>query len=286
MLSEKLKQIKSGKLTAVDNIKHFLSKIEKEDKKINSILHINKNAIEQAKEVDLKIKSDKSGKLAGLGFVVKSNINVLGMICNCASKTIENYKATYNATVIEKLLKEDAIILGMANMDEFALGASGETSAFGLTRNPKVLDRIPGGTSSGCAAAVASGFSDFAIGSDTGGSIRNPASHCGIVGLRPSYGAVSRYGLIDSAMSFDTIGTLANSVDDCELVFSLIKGKDDNDSVTREYPVEKKDSKNIKLGILKVGATKEIWNLILKKVDEVCKKNNWSKENLTLDYVD
>jgi aspartyl-tRNA(Asn)/glutamyl-tRNA(Gln) amidotransferase subunit A len=164
MIEEKIKLIQSSKLTAEENIKNFIEKIKKDNPKINAILHINDNAISQAKEIDKKIKQKKSGKLAGLGFIVKSNINVVGLIVNCASNTLENYKGTYNATVIEKLLAEDAIILGMANMDEFASGSSGETSAFGVTKNPKCLTRIPGGSSSGSAASVSAGFCDFSLG--------------------------------------------------------------------------------------------------------------------------
>ena len=286
MIKEKLKQIKEGKLSAEDNIRNYLDKIKKDNPKINAVLHINVNAIEQAKEVDKKIKSGKAGKLAGLGVIVKSNINVLGLICNCASKTLENYKSTYNATVIDKLIAEDAIVLGMANMDEFALGSSGENSAFGATKNPRCLDRIPGGTSSGSAASVAAGFCDFSLGSDTGGSIRNPASHCGIVGLKPSYGVVSRYGLIDAAMSLDTIGVLSDNVDDCEIVFNIIKGKDDNNATTRELNKEKKDLNKIKIGIPNVGARKEIWELIRNKVEKVCKKEKWKVEDCSIDYID
>jgi len=128
MLKQKLSLLKSGKLKAEDNIKNFIAKIKKENKTLNIVLHLNENAISQAKEIDKKIKKGKAGKLAGLGFLVKSNINVQGLICNCASKTLENYTAGYNATVIEKLLKEDAIVLGMANMDEFAAGSSGESN--------------------------------------------------------------------------------------------------------------------------------------------------------------
>ena len=153
MIKEKLKQIKEGKLSAEKNIKNFIDKINKENKKINAVLHLNTNAIQEAREIDKKIKEGRAGKLAGIGFIVKSNINVKDLICNCASKTLENYKGSYNATVIDKLTKEDAIVIGMANMDEFACGSSGESSAYGVTKNPKCPDRIPGGSSSGSSAS-------------------------------------------------------------------------------------------------------------------------------------
>ena len=286
MILEKLKQIKEGKLSAEENIRNFISKIRKDNPEINAVLHLNETAMEQAKDIDKKIKNKKAGKLAGLGVIVKSNINVLGLICNCASKTLENYRATYNASVIDKLIAEDAIIIGMANMDEFALGSSGETSAFGACKNPRCLDRIPGGTSSGSAASVAAGFCDFALGSDTGGSIRNPASHCGVTGLKPSYGAVSRYGLIDSTMSFDTIGPLGLNVEDCEIVYNIIKGRDEKDSVSRNFSFEKKNTNKIVIGIPKIGANKEILDLINKKIEEVCKKQGWKKQDIELKHID
>ncbi len=287
VISEKIKLIKEGKLKAEENIHNFLDKIHKDNPDINAVLHLNEKAIEQAKEIDLRIKKgEKAGKLAGLGVIVKSNINVLGIICNCASKTLENYRATYNATVVEKLIAEDAIIIGMANMDEFACGGSGENSAFGITKNPRCRSRIPGGSSSGSAASVAAGFCDFALGSDTGGSIRNPASHCGIVGFKPSYGAVSRYGLVDMAMSLDQIGPLANSASDCEIIFNVIKGKDERDSVSRDFKDKKVKIDKIKIGIPKIGARNEIWKLIRKKIDEVCRKNNWKFEDCEIKNID
>jgi len=282
MIKQKLQMIKAGKLSAEKNIKDFLFKIRKDNKKINAVLHLNPNAISDAKTID---KKKNKGKLAGLGVIIKSNINVKGLICNCASKTLKNYVSTYNASVIDKLLKEDVIIIGMANMDEFACGSSGETSAFGACKNPAAPDRIPGGSSSGSAASVAAGFCDFALGSDTGGSIRNPASHCGVVGYKPSYGAVSRYGLIDLSMSLDQIGPLSVSVEDAEIVYNIIKGKDENDSVSLNYKSNGVKNK-IKIGIPVVNADREILDLIDKKVKEVCGKNGWDEENVKLKHMD
>ncbi|HJO15187.1 MAG TPA: amidase family protein [Candidatus Pacearchaeota archaeon] len=288
MLKQKIKDIKKGKLKAANNIGNFVDKISKENSKLNIVLHLNENAVEEAKKIDSRIKAGKKvGKLAGLGFLVKSNINVEGLIANCASMTLKNYKSGYNATVISKLLAEDAIVIGMVNMDEFASGSSGETGRFGSCKNPKVLDRIPGGSSSGSAAGVAAGFCDFSLGSDTGGSIRNPASHCGVVGMKPSYGMVSRYGLIDLSMSLDQIGPLANEVEDCELVFNIIKGRDENDSISRDFEMKDLLSNNkIKIGVLVVDADKKIWELINNKIEKVCNKKGWEKNDVKLDYVD
>ncbi|MDP7521170.1 MAG: amidase family protein [Candidatus Pacearchaeota archaeon] len=288
MLKQKIKDIKKGKLKAANNIGNFVDKISKENSKLNIVLHLNENAVEEAKKIDSRIKAGKKvGKLAGLGFLVKSNINVEGLIANCASMTLKNYKSGYNATVISKLLAEDAIVIGMVNMDEFASGSSGETGRFGSCKNPKVLDRIPGGSSSGSAAGVAAGFCDFSLGSDTGGSIRNPASHCGVVGMKPSYGMVSRYGLIDLSMSLDQIGPLANEVEDCELVFNIIKGRDENDSISRDFEMKDLLSNNkIKIGVLIMDADKRIWKLINNKVENVCNEKEWNKNDVKLDYVD
>ncbi|MGV8152319.1 MAG: amidase family protein [Candidatus Nanoarchaeia archaeon] len=286
MIKEKLKLISEGKLSAYENISGFIDKIKTENSKINAVLFVNENAIQEAKKVDEKIKQGKAGKLAGLGFLVKSNINVFGLICSCASKTLENYKATYNATVIEKLLKEDAIVLGMLNMDEFACGASGETSAFGVCQNPSALGKIPGGSSSGSAASVAANFCDFSLGSDTGGSIRNPASHCGVVGFKPSYGAVSRYGLIDLSMSLDQIGPLAKNVEDIGLVYNVIKGRDEKDAISVDYTSDKFDpKKRIKIGLLGIKADKNIWDLIKEVVSKVS-AHRWAHNEVNLDYVD
>jgi len=285
MIKEKLQKIKSGELSAEDNIRGFISKIRAKNQDINAVLHLNEKAIDEAVEIDKKIKSGKTGKLAGLGIIIKSNISVEGLICNCASKTLENYRGSFDATVVKKLKDEDAIVIGMANMDEFGCGASGENSAFGATRNPKAIDRIPGGSSSGSAASVAIGFCDFALGTDTGGSVRNPASHCGIVGYKPSYGVVSRYGLIDLAMSLEQAGILTKDVEDAEMIFNIIKGKDENDATSRVFS-SGEVGKKIKIGIPEIKADKDIWKLVKDKINEVCNRNEWKREDIEINHID
>ncbi len=285
-LKQKAKQISSGKLSAVENVMNFADEIKEKNKKLNIFLHLNNEAIDQAKEIDKLIKKgEKVGKLAGLCFAVKSNICVKHMTCNCASKVLENYTAGYDATVIQKLKEEDAIILGMVNMDEFASGGSGETSAFGPTKNPTNEKLITGGSSSGSAAAVAAGLCDFALGSDTGGSIRNPASHCGVVGLKPTYGAVSRYGLLDLSMSLDCIGPLANSAEDAEFVFDIIKGQDNFDTTTFEKEIKSK--KKYKIGVVNVGnfCEKNILERFNEKVKQISEDYVVEKIELPLDIA-
>lgn len=286
---QKIEAIKSGKLSAVKNIQNFLDAIKK-NKSINAFLHVNENALEQAKEIDAK---KNKGKLAGLAIAVKACINVKGMPISCASKTLENYHGTYDADVIKKIKAEDGIIIGITNMDCFACGGSGETSMFGSTKNPK-CDRIPGGSSSGSAAAVAAEMCDIALGTDTGGSIRNPASHCGIVGVKPSYGRVSRYGLIDLSMSLDQIGPLCNDVYGASLMMEVISGYSDKDPITFEKPVAEY-SKLKSISGLKIGMSKEfeklckdkkIYDLIKKKAEELAKKTKSKIENVELPHVE
>jgi len=288
-LKQKLKQIKKGKLATVQNLMQFSKKIATpKTKNLNIFLSLNEDAISQAKEIDKRIKENKAGKLAGLCFAIKANISAKHMTTSCASKTLEDYTSPYNATVINKLLAEDAILIGILNMDEFSCGASGETSAFGPTKNPKNLDLIPGGSSSGPAAAVAAKLCDFTLGSDTGGSIRNPASHCGVVGLKPTYGAVSRYGLIDMTMSFDCIGPLTHTSEDAKLIFNIIKGQDNFDQTTTDNKTSTTKHKGI-IGLVNVKnfCNKEIANLIETKTKEIAEKNNWKikKINLPLDIA-
>ncbi len=253
---EKLEDIRGGSLTAVENIAKFLEKIAQLNPKINSFIELNTKALEDAAAVDKKMAEGKGGKLAGLAIAVKSNINVRGLRSTCASKTLENYVAPYDATVIERIRREDGIIIGMTNMDEFAAGSSGETSYFGPTQNPAAPGRIPGGSSSGSAAAIAAGFCDIALGSDTGGSIRNPASHCGIAGIKPTYGLVPRYGLIDLAMSLDQIGTLAGNAASTALLLEVIAGRNYRECTTLniengEYSKLDRDVSGYRIGIAK-----------------------------------
>jgi aspartyl-tRNA(Asn)/glutamyl-tRNA(Gln) amidotransferase subunit A len=214
------KGLKEKKFSALELCQVYLDKIEKEDKKINAFLTRTKDlALSQAKKIDdLILRKKELPLLAGIPMAVKDNILVEDTRCTAGSKILENYIAPYDATVIEKLRAQGVIILGKTNMDEFAMGASGERSAFGPTKNPHDLNRVPGGSSAGSAAAVAGNLSSFALGSDTGGSIRQPASFCGIVGLKPTYGAVSRYGLIAFASSLDQIGPMARSVEDAKFL--------------------------------------------------------------------
>lgn len=272
-----------------EKVKEYLAHIKKDNPRINAILEVNENVLKEANEIDAKAeKTGKKGKLYGYVFGVKSNINVLGLHANCASKVLENYKSSYDATVIEKIKKEDGAIIGMTNCDEFAAGSSGENSVFGATRNPRARGYIPGGSSSGSAAAVAAGFCDVALGSDTGGSIRNPASICGIVGVKPSYGLVSRYGLIDLSMSLDQIGPLARNVHDAALVLDIIRGKDERDTISIDSrEIRLKDIKKIRAGVLRVkGVDSKIQKVVDKKVIELEDKYGWKIEDVEIRHID
>ncbi|RLG12712.1 Asp-tRNA(Asn)/Glu-tRNA(Gln) amidotransferase GatCAB subunit A [Candidatus Pacearchaeota archaeon] len=264
-----------------------LNKIKKENKKINAILQFNENFEKEYKE---SLKSN--GKLKGKVIAVKANINVKGFNSNCASKVLENYKSPYDASVIKKIKDEGGVILGIANMDEFACGGSGETSAFGACQNPSAKGFIPGGSSSGSAASVAADFCDIALGSDTGGSIRNPASHCGVVGVKPTYSSVSRYGLIDLSMSLDQIGPLAKNVSDAALLLSVIQEKDEKDSISqnsKKINLKKIQEipKNLKIGILDFEIQdKKIQELINEKIRKAAEKYNWKVQKIKINHID
>jgi len=294
--SEKLEMIRNGKITAVQNIKGFLNVIRQKNPKINALLSVNENAVAEAEVVDKKIKAGKAGKLAGLAIAVKSCISVTGMPITCASKTLENYKGTFDADVIAKIKAEDGIIIGMANMDEFGCGSSGENSAFGSTDNPAAPGLIPGGSSSGPAAAVASGMCDLALAEDTGGSIRNPASHCGITGIKPSYGRVSRYGTVDLAMSLDQIGPMSQDVYGTALLMEIISGKSGNDGTTIGHEVPKftqllkKEAKGLRIGMATefeaMCTDKRIYDLVKAAANNLAAATKSTVKNIKLPHVD
>lgn len=240
--------LKRGDFTAVELTKAYLDEIARKNKDINAYLEVFVDALEQAKKADEMIKTGKGGLLTGIPCAIKDNILIQGRIASAASKILEKYTATYDATVISKLKKEGVIFLGRTNMDEFAMGGSTENSAYGVTKNPHDPERVAGGSSGGSAAAVAMEGALFALGSDTGGSIRQPASFCGVVGLKPTYGAVSRYGVMAMGSSLDQIGPIGKTVSDCEAVFNAINGKDIKDGTTfdeKTYPQNKKSKLTI-----------------------------------------
>lgn len=234
---KKLNSIKSGEITAKENVENFIKVIDENNESINAFIELNyENALKQAEAIDEKIANcEDVGALAGLVFGIKANINVEDLVISAASKTLENYLGSYNATVVKEILAEDGIIIGILNMDEFAAGSSTETSYYGPTQNPSAMGRIPGGSSGGCAAAIAGKMCDISIGSDTGGSIRNPASHCGVIGFKPTYGAVSRQGLLDLSMSLDQIGPLANDVSGIALALNTIAKYDETECTTLNW---------------------------------------------------
>lgn len=234
--SQVRKDLQEGVTNCVALVAYYCEKINKS--KSDAFLEVfTISANEKAKEVDKKLADGTAGKLAGMVIALKDNICYKGHKVSGASKILGGFESIYSATVVEKLLAEDAIIIGRVNCDEFAMGGSNENSAYGNVKNPIQLDRVPGGSSGGSAAAVAEGLCLAALGSDTGGSIRQPASYCGIVGYKPTYGRVSRYGLLAYASSFDQIGPLTHSVEDSALILEVIAGNDEYDSTVSAMKV-------------------------------------------------
>lgn len=236
--------IKQGTVTAVDAMEAVLSRIDKRERDINAYVTIDREqALEAAVAVQEKIeKGELNGVLAGVPVAVKDNLCTEGMRTTCSSKILENFVPTFSAEAVVNLEKAGAVVIGKTNMDEFAMGSTTETSAYGVTRNPWNTDHVPGGSSGGSAAAVAAGECYFALGSDTGGSIRQPASFCGVVGLKPTYGTVSRYGLVAYGSSLDQIGPLTKNVADCAAVLEVIASHDIKDATSINRKEENKDT--------------------------------------------
>jgi len=270
---------KEKKFSVKEVVRAYLEEIQKKEPEINAFLEIDQKLLEKAEEIDEEISQESDFPLLkGIPCAIKDNILVKGFKCTAGSKILENFQAVYDATCIGRLKKEGVIILGKTNLDEFAMGSSTERSAFKITKNPKDLTRVPGGSSGGSAAAVAAEECCFALGSDTGGSIRQPASFCGVVGLKPTYGAVSRYGLIAFASSLDQIGPITKTVEDCEIVFEVIGGKDPKDSTSVEIKSKVKSQKskleieNLKIGIPKEYFTEGIEPEVKKVIEATVKK--------------
>lgn len=237
---ELIPMLEKRDISSEELTKAVLERIDQVEKKVHAYQTVTRDlALEQARKVDAKRAAGESmHPLAGIPIALKDNFCTIGIPTTCSSKILENFIPPYNATVVEKVLAAEMVVLGKTNIDEFAMGSSTENSAFGVTKNPWDLDRIPGGSSGGSAASLAAGESVLALGSDTGGSIRQPAALCGVVGLKPTYGRVSRYGLVAFASSLDQIGPMARSVQDAAMLLEVIAGEDPRDSTSAPVPVE------------------------------------------------
>ena len=291
---ELIEKLEKGEMTSEQIVRSFYNRINQKDSDIKAYVTLSQEeAIEQAKQIDKKRASgEKLGKFAGIPIAIKDNICIKNGKTTCSSKMLENFISPYDATVIEKLKEQDMIFLGKTNMDEFAMGGSTEHSAFFNTKNPWNLNSVPGGSSGGSAAAVASGMAPWALGSDTGGSIRQPASFCGIIGLKPTYGLVSRYGLVAFASSLDQIGPFTKDVEDAALLLNIITGHDEKDSTSAKQPKTDytkfliNDVKGLKIGLPKEyigeGVNEEVRKAIL-EVADVYKKLGAIVEECSLD---
>jgi len=268
--------LNKGDILPIDICNTLIGAVRKKDQGINAVVHFDdKKPVERCKALG----NDKSGALWGIPIFIKDNICVKDELTTCSSNILEGFRPPYNATVIDKLLCSGAVLMGKTNMDEFAFGSSTETSCYGATRNPWDPERIPGGSSGGSAACVAADEAIFALGSDTGGSIRQPASLCGVVGLKPTYGRVSRYGLIAFASSLDQIGPIAKDVEDAALLLKVIAGHDDMDSTSVDMPVPdypaliKQDIKGLKIGVPKEyfikGIDTEVKQAVRSAIDKI-----------------
>lgn len=273
-ITELLDAYRKGELDPVEVVRFYLDRIQEVDPRIGAFLAVDEEgAIEGARRAREMVKEGR-GRLAGIPLAIKDNICTKGLPTTCASRILENFVPPYDATVIERLKAEGAVILGKTNMDEFAMGSSTENSAFKVTHNPWDPERVPGGSSGGSAAAVAAGECVAALGSDTGGSIRQPAAFCGVVGLKPTYGRVSRYGLVAFASSLDQIGPLARRVRDCALLLEVIAGHDPMDSTSLPLPAEDfrgcmgESPKGLKVGIPKEYFVEGLQEEVALKIEE------------------
>ncbi len=291
---ELIEKLDKKELTSEEIVSAYAKRIEDKEKDVGAFVTLTTDkALEKAKEIDKEGRTE--GSYEGIPIGIKDNLNTLGDKTTCSSKMLENYVSPYNATVIEKLNDEKIISLGKLNMDEFAMGSSTENSAIKVTHNPWDLNKVPGGSSGGSAAAVAADMVPWALGSDTGGSIRQPSSLCGVVGLKPTYGLVSRFGLVAFASSLDQIGPITKDVRDNAMLLNIIAGHDDKDSTS--YDVEKKDyTKALKTDVkgMKIGVPRQFFGegineevkAKLKEAIEVYKEMGAEVEECDLDVAE
>ena len=288
-------EIKNGNITVEEFVSKTIERIKKIDGILHAFLSVNDEAIIQAKDIDRKIKANENvGKCMGMPISFKDNICVKGSKTTCASKVLEDFVSPYDATVVTKLKSEDAIILGKTNMDEFAMGFTTEFSAFGPSRNPWNSEYVPGGSSGGSAVAVSAFEGIASLGSDTGGSVRNPASFCSVVGFKPTYGLISRYGLISYSNSIEQIGPLTRTVKDTAFLLNIISGKDPNDNTTVDNNGENYLS-DIDAGVegktigiisqMTKGVDKEVFSATTNAISQF-EKLGAKIEELSLDMVD
>ena len=265
---------KNGDFTVTDLVNEYLKVIKEKNDDINAYLEVYEDVLSQAKVAEEMFKNGTATLMTGIPLALKDNMLFEGHIASASSKILENYKASYDSTIVKQLKKEGAVFLGRTNMDEFAMGSSTETSAYGNTKNPLDTSRVPGGSSGGSVAALAMDGALVSLGSDTGGSIRQPAAFCGLVGLKPTYGAVSRYGIISMGSSLDQVGTFGKNVADAEILFNAINAYDENDSTS----VKKEERENPKPLKKKIGVPRSflsgegIEKEILANFEENCKR--------------
>ena len=290
--------IDSGKLTVARLVDHYLSNIASRNEQLNAFLAVyDEEARATAISVDEKIKLGNAGKLAGMIIGIKDVLCYKDHRLQSSSRILEGFKSQFTATAIQRLIEEDAIIIGHQNCDEFAMGSSNENSAFGVVKNAQDEERVPGGSSGGSAVAVQADMCQVSLGTDTGGSVRQPAAFCGIVGLKPTYSRISRYGLTAYASSFDTIGILAKSVEDTALVLEVMAGEDENDSTVSKQPVAEyskalNSGKKYKIGYISEtlesqGLNGEVKEAVFNTIDQL-KKDGYTVDELhfsKLDYV-
>lgn len=274
-ISELVADVKAGKISVVELVQESLDAI-KVHESYHAILEVNPTVLEQARQLDQKIAAgDADGDLLGIPYIAKDNFLIVGTHTTASSNILKPFEAPYESTTTRKLNEAGAIMVAKANLDAFAHGSSTENSDFGPTKNPVNADYVPGGSSGGSAAAVKLGLASFALGTDTGGSIRQPASYCGVVGLKPTYGLVSRYGVIAMASSTDCIGPLTRSVEDAQLVLDVIAGKDEMDSTTidrEESYVRQPTGKKLRVGVVKEYMSDKLDSLVRERTQAAIDK--------------